>query len=65
MKRLVLAAFLALLATPGLAVARDKEGDRNGRHRHVRAVEMAGVGMGAAVLLGAAGYLALRRRRAA
>jgi len=60
MKRLVLAAFLALLATPGHAVARDKRD-----HRHMKAVEMAGVGMGAAVLLGAAGYLALRRSHAA
>ena len=68
MKRLLLLASLALLATPGLAVARDQNGDDQGEdqkeHQHVTAKEMAGVGIGAAALIGVAGYLALRRRRA-
>jgi MYXO-CTERM domain-containing protein len=63
MKRLLLVAFLALLVTPGLALAEDQNGDHEGDHQDVKALEMAGVGIGAAALIGVAGYLALRRRR--
>jgi MYXO-CTERM domain-containing protein len=63
MKRLLLVAFLALLVTPGLALAEDQKGDHEGDHQDVKALEMAGVGTGAAALVGIAGYLALRRRR--
>ena len=65
MKRLLPVAFLALLATPSLALAKDQTGDHQRHHHDVRAKEMAGVGIGAAALLGIAGYLALRQRRAA
>ena len=64
MKRLLLVAFLALLATPGLALAQDQDQDGNSQGG-VNAAEMAGIGMGVAALLGVAGYLVLRRRRAA
>jgi hypothetical protein len=65
MKRLLLVAFLALLATPGLALAQDQNVDQQGDHQDVKAREVAGVGVGIAALLGVAGYLVLRRRRAA
>jgi MYXO-CTERM domain-containing protein len=63
MKRFLLVAFLALLVTPGLALAQDQNGDHGGDHQDVNALEMVGVGTGAAALIGIAGYLALRRRR--
>jgi len=36
----------------------------NGKHHRMRADEMAGIGIGAAALIGAAGYFLLRRRHA-
>jgi len=62
MKRLLLVAFLALLTTPRLALAQNQDGNSQGG---VNAAEMAGIGVGVAALLGVAGYLVLRRRRAA
>ncbi len=66
MKRLLLLAFLALLATPGLALAQNQDQNQDGNSQGgVNAAEMAGIGVGVAALLGVAGYLVLRRRRAA
>jgi len=66
MKRLLLLAFLDLLATPGLALAQNQDQNQDGNSQGgVNAAEMAGIGMGVAALLGVAGYLVLRRRRAA
>ncbi len=65
MKRLLLVAFLALLTTPRLALAQNQDGNSQGDTPRVNATEMAGIGVGVAALLGVAGYLVLRRRRAA
>jgi len=54
LKKLCLLAILIVLVAPFSASAQHK--------RHIRASEMAGMGVGAAALVGAAGYLLLRRR---
>jgi len=54
LKKLFLLAILIVLVAPFSASAQHK--------RHIRASEMAGMGVGAAALVGAAGYLLLRRR---
>jgi MYXO-CTERM domain-containing protein len=54
LKKLFLLACLIVLAAPYSASA--------GHKHHIRANEMAGVGVGAAGLVGAVGYLLLRRR---
>jgi len=53
LKRLFLLACLVVLMAPYSAFA---------GHHHIRADEMAGIGVGAAALVGAVGYLLLRRR---
>ena len=55
LKRLLLLAALIVIAAPFNAFAQFK-------HRHIRASEMAGMGLGAAALVGVAGYFLLRRR---
>jgi MYXO-CTERM domain-containing protein len=53
-KKLFLLACLVVLVVPFGASAEHR--------RHIRGDEMAGVGVGAAALVGAVGYLLLRRR---
>jgi MYXO-CTERM domain-containing protein len=55
LKKLFLLAVLVVLVAPFNASA--------GHKRHIRASEMAGVGVGAAALVGIAGYFLLRRRQ--
>ena len=55
LKKLLLLAALIVIAAPFNASAQFK-------HRHIRASEMAGMGVGAAALVGVAGYFLLRRR---
>jgi MYXO-CTERM domain-containing protein len=55
LKKLFLLALLIVLAAPFSASAQHK------RH-HIRASEVAGMGVGAAALVGVAGYFLLRRR---
>jgi MYXO-CTERM domain-containing protein len=57
LKKLFLLACLIVLVAPYSAFS--------GHKRHIRADEMAGMGVGAAALVGAAGYLLLRRRHSA
>jgi MYXO-CTERM domain-containing protein len=49
---------------PHNAKAEDHDRDDRKKH-HVKASEMTGIGIGAAVLVGLAGYFLLRRRYAA
>ena len=58
LKKLFLLACLIVLVAPYSAFA-------GRQRRHIRAHEMAGMGVGAAALVGAAGYLLLRRRHSA
>jgi LPXTG-motif cell wall-anchored protein len=58
LKKLLLLAGLIILAAPYSASAHRK------RH-HIRADEMAGMGVGAAALVGVAGYFLLRKRNSA
>jgi MYXO-CTERM domain-containing protein len=57
LRKLFLLACLIVLVVPFSASAH--------RKHHIRADEMAGIGVGAAALVGAAGYLLLRRRHSA
>lgn len=59
MKRLFLLACLIVLTVPYSALAGTLY------HHHIRGKEMAAVGFGTAALVGAAGYLLLRRRHVA
>ncbi len=66
-RKIVLAAIVGVLLTPGLALARrgggdDQSEDENGGHGHIGAQEITQVGLAGAAVLGAVGYLALRRR---
>jgi hypothetical protein len=63
-RKLVLLACLVVALAPLGAKAEDDGGDDGGK-RQIRATEMAGIGIGAAALVGAAGYLLLRRRHSA
>jgi MYXO-CTERM domain-containing protein len=58
LKKLILLACLVVALTPCGAKAEDDDGYKH----HIRADEMAGLGVGAAALVGVAGYLLLRRR---
>jgi MYXO-CTERM domain-containing protein len=60
LKKLIMLAFLAVTLSPYGAKA-DNDRDDRPRH-HIRANEMAGIGIGAAALVGVAGYFLLRRR---
>jgi hypothetical protein len=64
LKRLILLASFAVLFTPFVANARDRnDGDRDDRHhRKITANEMATAGFAAAAMIGVVGYLALRKR---
>jgi MYXO-CTERM domain-containing protein len=55
LKKLFLLALLIVLVAPFNASAHTKH--------HIRASEMAGIGVGAAALVGVAGYFLLRRRQ--
>jgi MYXO-CTERM domain-containing protein len=57
LRKLFLLACLIILVVPFNASAH--------RKHHIRATEMAGVGIGAAALVGVAGYFLLRRRHSA
>ncbi len=56
----MLACLLVVLAPHSAKADNDDRGDRP-KH-HVRANELAGIGIGAAALIGVVGYFALRRR---
>jgi MYXO-CTERM domain-containing protein len=60
LKKLIMLAFLAVTLSPFSAKA-DNDRDDHPKH-HIRANEMAGIGIGAAALVGVAGYFLLRRR---
>jgi MYXO-CTERM domain-containing protein len=71
-KKLLMLAFLIVALTPLSAKAQNDNCQGNedssgcgGSKPHMSAVEMAGVGVGAAALVGLAGYLFLRRRHSA
>jgi O-antigen/teichoic acid export membrane protein len=61
LKKIFLLACLFVALAPRIAKAEDHDRDDRRKH-HIRASEMAGVGLGAAALVGVAGYLILRRR---
>ncbi len=57
-RKIVLAAILGVLLVPGLALA----GGRGHENDSISAQEITQIGLAGAVVLGAVGYLALRRR---
>jgi MYXO-CTERM domain-containing protein len=63
LKRLFLLALLIVLVAPFGLKAEDHDWDDTHKHHHIRATEMAGLGIGAAALVGVAGYFLLRRRQ--
>ena len=64
LRKLFLLTCLIVALAPNNAKAEDH--DRDDRHKHrVKASEMTGIGIGAAALVGLAGYLLLRRRHSA
>ncbi len=64
MRNLVLLAIFCCLLAPGLAQAKPYERDDDDRdHGWISALDMGQVGFAGAALLGAVGYLALRRSR--
>lgn len=67
MKKLALFVCLLLLTTPVSSHAQDCQGQQNGAtcKSGISAKEMGAIGSGAAVLVGVAGYLVLRRRKSA
>jgi len=64
LKRLLMLACLVVALAPQSVKAEREDHDRDDhRHKHhIKANELAGIGIGAAALIGAAGYLLLRRR---
>lgn len=65
MKKLLLLAALTMALAPYGVKAEGNNWDDKPKHRHVNGDEMAGIGVGAAALVGLAGYLLLRRRHSA
>jgi LPXTG-motif cell wall-anchored protein len=61
-KKLLLLASLAVLSSPYLASAQGWRPIGYPPHRGIGAPEMAAVGLGISALIGAIGYLVLRRR---
>jgi len=61
LKKLLMLACLTVVLAPHNAKAGDNDRDDRPKH-HIRANEMAGIGIGAAALVGVAGYFLLRRR---
>jgi len=62
---LILLVSLTLALAPHNLKAEDEDYDQDDKprhHKHMKASEMAGMGVGAAALVGLAGYLLLRRR---
>lgn len=64
MKKLFLLACLTVALAPLRAMAEHHDRDDMSK-RHMSAVEMTGIGIGGAALVGLAGYLLLRRRHSA
>jgi MYXO-CTERM domain-containing protein len=63
LKRIFLLGCLVVALAPLGVKAEDNDADDKPRHKHhMKANEMAGMGVGAAALVGAVGYLLLRRR---
>jgi hypothetical protein len=68
LKRLRFLVALLVLSAPTIALAQNQDGQGQngpGGHRKLGATEMAAAGTGAAFLIGAAGYLLLRRKKSA
>jgi hypothetical protein len=66
LKRLILVASFAVLFTPYVANARDwNDNDNHKHHRKISADQIAAAGLAVAAILGAAGYLVLRKRNTA
>jgi MYXO-CTERM domain-containing protein len=59
-RKLALYLVLMVFAVPFRTYADHDRDDRH--HRHIHANEVAGIGLGAAALVGVAGYFFLRRR---
>jgi hypothetical protein len=64
MKRLIMLVCLVVALMPQTVRAErgDHDRDNHRRKHHVRANELAGIGIGVAALIGVAGYLVVRRR---
>jgi LPXTG-motif cell wall-anchored protein len=66
LKRLILLISVTGLFIPCLAGARPGKGDdQRAKHRKISADELTVAGVGLAAVLGAAGFLVLRRRKTA
>ena len=64
MKKLIMLVCLVIALMPQ-SVRAEREDDDRDDHRpkhHIRANELAGIGIGVAALIGVAGYLVVRRR---
>ena len=62
MRKLVLLGILGCLLSPSLAQAQNEQNGQNNQNGQIGARDMAGAGLAGAILLGLAGYLALRRK---
>jgi hypothetical protein len=63
MKSLFLVAVLACLILPAASLAQDNNDNNNDGNNNINAIEMTGIGMSTATLLGGVAYLRLRGLR--